>query len=102
MSRSAPTGAPQVDSTDLRSGKAFKAACDRRDFVSLQEALRVMPKREAVDHLCWLFPDKAREWLRRKFPYLMAMDPDTFWRLAYSDPTGEAAARNVDDDRVAA
>ena len=95
MSAPAPHGAPLNPSTDPRSGIAFRAACERRDFQSLQDVLRSMTKRDAVDHLCWLFPSHAREWMRRNLPYLMALTPADFERALHADPTANAAIRSV-------
>ena len=97
MTITAPSpGLTQQTPTDPRSEDSFEEACARRDFGLLQEAIRGMTKRDAVDHLHSLFPHKTREWLRRKFPYLMAMEPDDFRRaLGYADPTGEDAVRHV-------
>ena len=81
--------------TGPRSGDAFTAACQRRDFASLQDAIRNLSKRDAVDHLLSLFPHRTRSWMERYLPHLMALDPDTFWSLAYPDPTGEGAVWNV-------
>src|SRR5690606_27586369 len=93
----APTLAPL---TGPRSGDAFAAACARRDFASLQDAIRDLSKRDAVDHLHALFPHRTRSWMERNLPYLMALDPDAFWRLTHPDPTGEDAVRNVMKERA--
>lgn len=88
----APATAPL---TGPRSGDAFDAACRRRDYAALQDAIRDLSKRDAVDHLHRLFPHRSRSWLERNLSYLMGLAPDHFWRLAYADPTGEAAVRRV-------
>ena len=86
--------------TGPRSGDAFTAACQRRDFASLQDAIRDLSKRDAVDHLHSLFPQHTRSWMERNLPYLMALDPDDFWGIAYPDPTGEDAVWNVMKERA--
>ena len=89
--------------TDPRSGDAFQAACRRHDIIDLQDALRSMTKRDAVDHLQALFPHQGREWHRRHLPRLMAVDGEALTHLlAYADPTGEAAVENVLAARTAA
>ena len=76
-----------------RSGNAsFVAACDRRDYGLLQSAVATMTKRDAVEHMAFLFPHRTRRWFSRHFAALMTMTPDDFGRiLQYADPTGDAA-----------
>lgn len=92
---SAPPGAVATLTplTGPRSGDAFDAACRRRDYAALQDAIRHLSKRDAVDHLHGLFPQHSRSWMERHLTYLMNIAPDHFWRLAYSDPTGDAVVR---------
>lgn len=74
----------------------FQEAVARRDYALLQDAVRDMSKRDAIDHLHLLFPHKARQWLNRNLPYLMALDPDGLQGvLTYSDPTGNTAVRGI-------
>jgi hypothetical protein len=61
----------------------------------LQESMEGMTKRDAVDHLHHHFPHKSREWLRRNFPYLMALDPEGLLKALRPDPTANAAVRRV-------
>lgn len=80
----------------MSTSLSFDEAVARRDYALLQEAVRDMTKRDAVDHLHSLFPAKARQWLNRNLPYLMALDPEGLRSaLGYSDPTGEAAVRRA-------
>ena len=87
---------------DPRSADAeFKAACERRDFALLQDALAGMTKREAVDHLTALFPHRSRSWHFRNFHALVALTPDDMERvLLYADPTGETAVANITRERA--
>lgn len=80
-----------------RSGNAsFDAACDRRDYGLLQSAVATMTKRDAVEHMAFLFPQRTRRWFSRNFAALMALTPDSFGRaLEYADPTGETAVANI-------
>ncbi|UFU03471.1 hypothetical protein LQF12_02335 [Ruania suaedae] len=84
-----PRTSPREDADD------FADACARRDFGLLQTAVAGMTKRDACDHLEGLFPRLSRHWIVRHFRDLMALDADAFWRLQYSDPTGERAVTNV-------
>jgi hypothetical protein len=61
----------------------------------LQESMEGMSKRDAVDHLHHHFPHKSREWLRRNFQYLMALDPEGLLKALRRDPTANAAVRHV-------
>ena len=99
MTATALRGRPSPLPPDPRSGVAFQEACARRDYGLLQDALRDMSKRDAVDHLADIFPHRTRTWHHRNFGALMALDPDRFWRLMHPDPTGDTAAHNIDNDR---
>jgi hypothetical protein len=59
-----------------------------------------MTAKDAKSHLCDLFPHRSTDWMRRNFVRLMALDPGDFERSLHSDPTGDKAARNVDDQRA--
>lgn len=104
MTDAAPHGATPTTLPGPRSGSSqFQAACRRRDFVSLQRAIADMDKREAVEHLAWLFPHRTERWFSRNLSTLTALDPADFARLlAYSDPTGDQAVRAADLTRAAA
>ena len=78
-----------------REDDPFDEACRRRDYGSLQDHLATMTKRDACDRLWSLFPHLSRHWIQRHFADLMAMSEDEFFRLAYSDPTGEEACRRA-------
>ena len=80
-----------------RSGSAaFDAACARRDYALLQDAICDMPKRDAVQHLAALFPARTERWFARNLPRLMALTPDDFARtIDHADPTGDTAVRRV-------
>ena len=81
----------------------FKAACERRDFVLLQDALGGMTKREACEHLAALFPHRTPRWFTRNYWALVNLTPDDLERvLLYADPTGEAAVANITRERSAA
>ena len=97
MSRPAPSGATLTIPTGASSGvTAFEAACERRDFVLLQQALEGMPVSQAVTHLATLFPAHTVRWYKRYYPHLMALTPDDFAKaLDYADPTGDTAVKNV-------
>ena len=97
MSRPAPSGATLTIPTGASSGvTAFEAACERRDFVLLQQALEGMPVSQAVTHLATLFPAHTVRWYKRYYPHLMALTPDDFAKaLPYADPTGDTAVKNV-------
>ena len=77
------------------------ALVDHPEFVyehvgMLQESMAGMSKRDAVDHLHYHFPHKSREWLRRNFQYLMALDPEGLVNACgHPDPTADEAIRNV-------
>lgn len=97
-----PGAAVHANEPGPRSGDAFEEACARRDFGLLQDALADMPKKQAVDHLCNLFPQRTHRWFVRNFPRLMALTPDDFgWELGYADPTGKAATDHVLAERLA-
>ena len=83
------------------SGDAeFMAACERRAYVLLQEALAGMTTGEAVAHLADLFPDRSARWFRRNLHALRSLPPDGLGRvLTYADPTGETATRHLDERR---
>lgn len=92
MTRPAPTGAPN-HLPGPRSGNAsFDEACARRDYGLLQAAVADMGKREAVEHLAFLFPHRTPRWFSRNFADLMSLTPEDFGRLIqYADPTGDTA-----------
>lgn len=74
----------------------FQDAVDRRDYAALQDAVRDLSKKDAVDHLTALFPHKARQWFARNLGYLMDLDPYKLGEyLQHSDPTARKAIRNV-------
>ena len=78
----------------------FQSACARRDYGLLQEAIADLTTRDAVDHLAELFPHRSRRWFHRNYRTLMDLPPDLFWRAMHADPTGDTAARNIDDQRT--
>lgn len=94
MSPPTPTLAPPQP-FPRKAADPFERACARRDYVSLQDHLAELSKRDACDRLSALFPHLSRHWIVRHFADLMAMDPDAFWHLTYSDPTGNEACRRV-------
>ena len=74
-----------------------------QDYALLQEALEGMSKKDAVEHLVFLFPHKAKAWFTRNFGYIMALDPAGLHEvLVYNDPTARKAINNVMRERVAA
>ena len=74
----------------------FQAACERRDYALIQDAVANMTKKEAVDYLHELFPHQARAWFGRNLSYLMQLDPLGLSRiLTFSNPTADKAIRNV-------
>ena len=97
MSTPAPHGATPTTLPGPRSGNAaFVAACARRDFALLQQAVSDMSKRDAVEHLAYLFPHRSERWFGRNLSALMALDPADFSRLlGYSDPTGDHAVARI-------
>lgn len=65
-------------------------------YALLQEALTGLSKKEAVEHLHYLFPHKEERWFSRNLPYLMALDPLGLYEiLGHSDPTANKAIREV-------
>lgn len=96
MTWPAPTGAPQ-HIPGPRSGNAdFDAACARRDFSLLQDAVRLMSKRDATEHLSYLFPAHSCRWFSRNFERLMELSPADFERALHADPTANRAIRHLD------
>ncbi len=79
------------------SGDAeFKAACERRDYVLLQEALEGMDTRDAVEHLASLFPHRTHRWFLRHLHAIRTLSADALaYFLTYTDPTGEEATTNL-------
>lgn len=71
-------------------------------YALLQEEIKDMSKKDAVDHLHEQFPHKAREWFRRNLGYLMALDPKGLSEvIGYSDPTANKAIRHVMKEQAA-
>lgn len=67
-----------------------------QDYALLQEAIAPMSKKEAVQHLRFLFPHLTGSWLTRNFAHLMGLDPDGLHELlVYNDPTARKAINNV-------
>lgn len=95
------TSPPAVERDTVRTSPR-EDADSRRNIGLLQDALRGMSKRDACDHLAGLFPHRSRPWFVRHLEEITRLDPATFERLMYADPTGEAAAHNVDQERSAA
>lgn len=96
MTAPAPHGAHSITPTGASSGvTAFEAACARRDYGLLQEALNGMPVSRAVIHLHTLFPANSVRWYKRYYPHLMALSPADFERALHADPTANAAIRRV-------
>ena len=96
MSTPAPRGAHSTDPGPRSGNAAFVAACARRDFALLQQAVSDMSKRDAVEHLAYLFPHRSERWFGRNLSALMALDPADFSRLlSYSDPTGDHAVARI-------
>ena len=96
MTRPTPQGAPQY-LPGPRSGNAdFDAACARRDFGLLQDAVRVMSKRDAVEHLAFLFPAHSYRWFSRNFARLMQLSSADFEQALHADPTANRAIRHLD------
>lgn len=82
---------------------SFEEAVASRDYVLLQDAIRDLSKKDAVEHLHGLFPHLTPSWLGRNLVHLQGMDPDGLASvLAYSDPTGSRAVRNVMKERASA
>lgn len=86
------------------SGDAeFLAACERRDYVLLQDALAGMTTREAVEHLAALFPHRTPRWFARNLYAIRNLDADQLGRfLGYADPTGDTATERVYRERMRA
>ena len=102
MTATALRGAPNTPAGPRSADAEFLAACERRDYALLQDALRGMTKRDAVEHLTHLFPHKARKWFNRHLGALMALTADDLaFVLDYADPTGDTAAANIDEERAA-
>lgn len=75
----------------------FEEAVSRRDYAALQESIRHLSKKDALDHLENLFPHKARKWFERNLGFIMALDPEHLGELLdYNDPTPRKAIRNVE------
>lgn len=103
MTEPALRGASNTPAGSVSADAEFKAACDRRDYALLQDAIAGMSTRDAVDHLAAIFPHRTRRWFHRNLEALLALDADSFGRLlAYADPTGDAAANRIDAARAAA
>jgi hypothetical protein len=80
----------------------FQEAVDSQDYASLQDSIRDLPKKDALDHLTELFPHKARQWFNRNLGYLMQLDPIGLSRiLGHSDPTADKAIRNIERSTAA-
>lgn len=74
-----------------------------QDYALLQEALIGMPKKEAVEHLHYLFPHKAERWFSRNLGHIMTLDPLGLSKiLGHSDPTADKAIRNIERAALAA
>ena len=96
MSTPAPHGATSALPGPRSGNAAFVAACARRDFALLQQAVGDMSKRDAVEHLAYLFPHRSERWFGRNLSTLMALDPADFSRLlGYADPTGDTAVAHI-------
>ena len=96
MTAPAPHGAHLTILPGPRSGNAdFDAACARQDFGLLQAAVAGMTKRDAVEHLAFLFPAHSGRWFSRNFAALMALSPADFERALHPDPTANAAIRRA-------
>lgn len=55
-----------------------------------------MSKKDAVDTLLEAFPHNTRSFIERNLKYLQQLDPVALkTKLMYSDPTGDAAVREV-------
>lgn len=74
----------------------FQQAVDKRDYAALQDSIRHLSKKDALDHLTDLFPHKARQWFSRNLGYLMDLDPHMLGEiLQHSDPTARKAINRV-------
>jgi hypothetical protein len=75
----------------------FQQAVDGQDYAALQDAIRDLSKKDALDHLTALFPQKARQWFARNLSHLMDLDPYMLGKiLQHSDPTANKAIRNIE------
>jgi hypothetical protein len=75
----------------------IQQAEDIQDYAALQDAIRGLSRKDALDYLTELFPHKARQWFNRNLAYLMDLDPLGLSRiLGYSDPTANKAIRNLE------
>lgn len=80
----------------------FQEAVDGHNYAALQDAIRGLSKKDALDHLTALFPHKARQWFARNLSYLMDLDPLGLSRiLGHSDPTANKAIRNIERSAAA-
>lgn len=55
-----------------------------------------MSKRDAVEHLAFLFPAHTCRWFSRNFARLMQLSPADFERALHADPTANRAIRHLD------
>lgn len=74
-----------------------------QDYALLQDALTGMSKKDAVEHLHFLFPHKVERWFSRNLSHIMTLDPLGLSRiLGHSDPTADKAIRNIERAVLAA
>ena len=92
MTAPALRGASNTPPSPREEDPAYRDAVARQDYGLLQDAVRDLTKKDAVEHIAALFPHLSVWWVRRHFAALMTMTPDDFGRiLQYADPTGDAA-----------
>ena len=92
MTAPALRGASNTPPSPREEDPAYRDAVARQDYGLLQDAVRDLTKKDAVEHITALFPHLSVWWVRRHFAALMTMSPDDFGRiLQYADPTGDAA-----------
>lgn len=54
-----------------------------------------MSKRDATEHLSYLFPAHSCRWFSRNFERLMRLSPADFERALHADPTANRAIRHL-------
>ena len=55
-----------------------------------------MSKRDAVEHLAFLFPAHSYRWFSRNFARLMQLSSADFESALHADPTANRAIRHLD------
>ena len=67
------------------------------NYATLQNSIRHLSKKDAVEYLHQQYPANSKRWYSRNLHHLMALNEHSFYEaITYNDPTPKNAIRNIE------